>query len=286
MDAEIRVVLAATDFTPTSYVAARRAAEICASRSARMHLMHVFRRSGLGAKAWPSAVGGQDRLTAAAASAHLRRASAHIATEFGIEVETHFALGQFTKQIATRARALDADLLVLGNSKGGLLAEMLGLNAALRVQSHTDLPVRAVSNGDLQRYARLLLPVDLSPEGAHAARRALRFFPGAASVLLHAFDTPYSGMRGTSDIKPEVLRDYEASAIREGLARLQVFAREEALRDALLRVDLGHPALAARMEARLLGADLIVVRPTRHWLTSSVTEHLVADPPCDLLLMP
>ena len=50
----------------------------------------------------------------------------------------------------------------------------------------------------------------------------------------------------------------------------------------------GEPAVAIREYAREVGADVVVVSPGKSWLAravgSSVSEQLLADPPCDVLL--
>ena len=60
-------------------------------------------------------------------------------------------------------------------------------------------------------------------------------------------------------------------------------------RDAVREVRYGHAAAWLRRRALELGADLMVLRPAQSWLArgmaSSVTEHVLNDPPCDALLV-
>jgi nucleotide-binding universal stress UspA family protein len=53
-------------------------------------------------------------------------------------------------------------------------------------------------------------------------------------------------------------------------------------------VRLGPPAVRIREHAREIGADVVVLFPGRSWLAralaGSVTEQVLADPPCDVLL--
>lgn len=269
---EIRSVVAATDFSATATVAVRRAAQLCRAAGWRMHLVHVLSRaSGKASTAVKS----------------LQQAAARVMAEFDLPVETHLGVGSVWREIGAQARAAHADLIVVGNCRKGFLAEILGLNTALRVQRSTDVPLLAVSSPILRPYLSMLLASDLSAEAARAAQQARRFFPDSTLIVLHAFESPYTGMLAMTGASLEVLDGYRHRARLEGMERLRAFARETALGDnALLRVDLGHPALSTRRTASKLGVDVVVLRPTKRWLTSGVTEHLIADPPCDLLLMP
>jgi nucleotide-binding universal stress UspA family protein len=282
----IRVIAAATDFTTTATVALRRAGHLCRANGARMHLIHVMSPAGAKAGSMLNAISGR-RLGASVAISHLRQAAGRIIAEFDVPVDTHLGVGDLSREIGAYARAARADLIVVGNSRKNFLEEVLGLNTALRVQRKTDFPLLAVSSPALRPYTRVLLASDLSAEAARAGQRALRFFPDSMFVVLHAYESPYTGMLAMTGATQDVLEDYRRRARLEGMERLHTFARDASLdKHAILRVDLGHPALSARRQATELGIDLVVLRPTKRWLTSGVTEHLIADPPCDLLLMP
>jgi len=283
----IKVIAAATDFTTTATVALRRAGQLCRANGARVHLINVMSPARAKAGSMLNAISGRGRLSASAAVSHLRQAAARIIAEFDVPVDTHLGVGNVSREIGAHARAVRADLIVVGNSRKNFLEEVLGLNTALRVQRKTDLPLLAVSSPALRPYTRVLLASDLSAEAARAGQQALRFFPDSTFVVLHAFESPYTGMLAMSGATHDVLEDYRRRAKFEGMERLRAFARDASLyNDAILRVDVGHPALSARKQAGELAIDLVVLRPTKRWLTSGVTEHLIADPPCDLLLMP
>lgn len=259
-ESALRVVAAATDFRATATVAVRRAAQLCRASGARLHLVHV------------ASPGGRRQPSAAAAVTRLRQSAARLIAEFNVPVETHLGVGAVASEIALLAQAARADLIVVGNSRKGLVAEILRLNTVLRLRRQTRLPLLAVSDALLRPYRFALLASDLSPESAQAGRRARQLFPDARLVVLHALRPPYAD---------------EGRARLEAMERLRAFARGSLLqKDALLRVDVGHPALCARREAQALTVDLIVLQPTKGWFDTGVTDHLVADPPCDILLMP
>ena len=260
VDSALRVVAAATDFSAAAMVAVRRAAQLCRASGARLHLLHVARP------------GRWRQPSAGAAVTQLRQTAARLIAQFDVPVEPQLGVGSVAAEIGLLAEAAHADLVVLGNSRQGLIAEILRLNTTLRLRRRTRLPLLAVSNPLLRPYGSVLLASDLSVESAHAGRSARRLFPDARLIVLHALRPPYAD---------------ERRARLEAMERLRGFAHGSLLqKDALLRVEVGHPALCARREAQALAVDLIALQPTKGWFDTGVTEHLVADPPCDLLLMP
>ena len=274
-ESALRVVAAATDFGATATVAVRRAAQLCRANGARLHLVHV------------ASPGGRRQPSAAAAVTHLRQTAARLIAEFDVPVETQLSVGSVAGEIALLAQGARADLIVVGNSRKGLVAEILRLNTALRLRRRTRLPLLAVSNPLLRRYGFVLLASDLSAESARAGRRAQQLFPDVRLAVLHALQSPHAGMLGLRGLNADARDAGEGRARLEAMERLRAFARASLLqKDALLRVEVGHPALCARREAQALAVDVIVLQPTKGWFDTGVTEHLVADPPCDLLLMP
>lgn len=249
----LRRIVAATDFTPAAAMATRRAAQLAADAGARFEVLHV-----------PTP------------------ASRIFAPLFG-------AFGGVAGGIAEHAGSVDADLVVLGNRGGSLLADLLRLNTAYRVRSRLGIPVLAVSHPAQGPYSRVLLAADLSPASAHAGRVARRLFPDAELHVLHACETPYEGLLRLADAQPSVIEDYRGRALQDAKRQLKRFAREAGLEQAVLAVRYGHPAAWIRRRALELGADLVVLRPAQSWLArgmaSSVTEQVLNDPPCDALLV-
>ena len=285
-EGEIKVVAAATDFTDAASAALRRAALLCRANGSQLHLIHVMSRTRARTDAVFGALGvHRSRLGTVEAASALRRTAARLAAEFGVRVETHLRVGSASRQIAALAREADADLIVLGNHKRNFLAEVLGINTALRVQHRVDIPLLAISKPAARAYASLLFVSDLSEEAARAGQHALRLFPGTQLTILHATESLHTGTLYVGGASVEVRDEYRRRAQVEAMGRLQAFARDASLSGAL-RVELAPPTVVTQRIARNLGVDLVVLRPTRLWLTSGVAYYLAADPPCDLLLMP
>jgi nucleotide-binding universal stress UspA family protein len=286
----VKVIGAATDFTPVASAAVRRAAQLAKAHGARIALMHVRTPVERMVTRVLDALGANNRPSRGAALSNLRQTAASIITEFGIPVETHMASGGVPQAIAALAQAAQADLVVLGNSKGNFLVDLTRINTAHRLRRRTGIPLLAVSRPAQRPYTRVLLAADLSPETAHAGSVARRLFPGAMLTLLHAFEPAYEGMLAFADVSMDVIEEHRKRAARDAAEHLRLFARDSGLdEDSSLEVRLGHPAACLRKRVRELDADVVVLRPPKSWLaggiTNGITEQLLADPPCDVLLV-
>src|SRR5688500_20120722 len=100
----MKLIVAATDFSPVASAAMRRAAQLAAACGARLALLHVARHRS----AWER-LGG-----AVPPSAALHREAARLRAEYRIPVKAHLAKGAAHQEIDGFARASGADLVVLG----------------------------------------------------------------------------------------------------------------------------------------------------------------------------
>lgn len=286
----LQVVVAATDFTPAANAAARRAAQLAQACGARLALLHVVTPASRMVAPLLDVLGMGDRPGAAAAISRLRQGAARLVSELGLPVDTHLASGSAAGAIAAHAQAAQADLVVLGNPRGSFLVDLLRVNTAQQVRQRMSIPVLAVSRPPERPYARVLLACDLSPEAAHAGRVARRLFRGAILHVLHVCQPVYEGVLSFAGVSDDVVKEYRLRALSEATQQLLLFARDAALgEDAILEVRLGHPAARICERARELDADVVVLRPAGSWLArgmaNSVTEQVLADAPCDALLV-
>lgn len=263
-----RLIVAATDFTPAAAAAARRAAELAASSESRLALLHA---------------GGED------ARERLRLGASRLALATGMPVEARLAVGPAPAAIAADAKAAGADLIVVGNRQSGFLRELLMLNTASRVLWRVGIPVLAVSQPADRRYRRVLLATDLSEASAQAGRAALRLFPDASLHVLHVSEALYEGSLYLAGVDQRVIATYRRRALLLAERELELFLRESLPgTEVRTRVLLGPRAAGIREHAVDIGADVLVLSPGRSWLAramaSSVSERLLAAPPCDVLL--
>jgi universal stress protein E len=266
----MKLIVAAIDFSPVSSAAVRRAAQLAAASGARLALLHVARhRSPLAA---------------------LNREAARIRAEHRIAVEAHLAQGAAHKEIVAFAEASGADLVVLGLRRG-FLQDLLGSATAQRIRHRLAVPVLAVTREPRGPYRRILAATDLSPASAKGARMALRMFPDASMRLLHVCGPVFGGKLSMAGVSERGREEYRRRAATQAMVSLGAFARRMALGRASPEVRLGSADMVLRERAEQVGADLLVLAPSRKsWLERLIffgtTDAMLSHAEHDVLITP
>ena len=236
--------------------------------SGLVHVPPVLREAGL-----------RDR--EAAVAAQLERAGV---AETGWPVEV--VGGDPARLIATRARAADARLIVLGRTR---LAPVSwhGAELARRLLRLTDVPVLVVSPGSSRLPRRVVLALDFTPYSIYAGQIALSI--AAPDVLLHLVHVRPEPMPLGADAE-DWARDYDR-ALQDEFARARAQLGGENGRQYECLTLAGDPATAITQFATAVAADLVVSashgRGTVDRLfLGSVAAGLLHAAPCSVLCIP
>jgi nucleotide-binding universal stress UspA family protein len=288
---DLKMILAATDFSRSATIAVRRAVEIALATGARLELMHVAPPKSVTTR-WTTIRGalGFDSLDMREDSLErLRQAAERITAQHALPVETHLAEGKAHVEIAARAAAITADMVVVGAHGEHLVLDVLIGTTAQRVQRLATVPVLLVRQAPFNRYERVLFATDFSPASAAAAQATVRFFPEASLHVLHAFDALFESRLALDDA---AIEDYRRQTGDEASRELESFVSEAGLegRIASLRVRHGYAPTRIKERAAELDADLIVLGTQgKSWLAigflGSVSEHVAAESSSDILLV-
>lgn len=261
----MKPVLVAADLSPRGAAVQRRGAALARATGASLELFHVLGRYA-----------GEPAERSAAARLHL--AAANLRDDFGIAVWVSLARGRVAACVAERARGVDARMVVMGAGRASGWRRLLQASRAHAVQRAVRSPVLAVATGGASAHRRVLFASDLSGEDAATLRAVRRDWPLASMLLLHVQSWPVSA-------------DHRDAAEAQAWLALRRFAVQHDLERAIsLEAALGDVARVLRLRAREFGADLLVLSPERSRLKAllgaSVTQSVLGDPPCDVLLAP
>ncbi|MDK9724971.1 MAG: universal stress protein [Sterolibacteriaceae bacterium MAG5] len=283
-------ILAATDFSPSARDALARAAGLAAEHGAALTLLHVI--SGPSLDAFKELLAGSNDEPAGEAARLLEEAAAELAAVAGRQAATRVRVGGVHDELAAAAER--ADLLVIGDRGLHPMRDMIIGTTAERLLGSCRKPVLVVKRGAAAPYRKVLVPVDFSACSHAAFKAALGLAPRADLHVCHAFGLPSAGKFWLADVPEAALRRYEAVAGRAAEERLAVLAAEADSRDRercrLLAV-AGDPSMVVIAEAEKREADLIVIgrhgeSALRDFLLGSVTRHVLANAPCDVLVVP
>jgi len=289
----IRSVVAATDFSPASDAAVRRAVQLAGAHGAALCLLHAFDGG-----AWHDLKGVFDakRLTAdpppeVRVQQRLADLAASLAAQTGLEVGVQFGLGPPAKVIEAYVGAHGGSIVVIG-SRAEPTVSGLG-STALKVVRRPSCPVLIVRVAEDGPYDTVLSAVDLREGSVRAASLAVALFPAAHHHLLYALDAA-SGSAGWGGLDAEPLRVLQQSLhaqaehdLQQLAQRLSAAARHPPV--AVVADDV--PARAILVGAANLGADCVVVghhgqgTATDSYL-GSMAQHVIYAALSDVLVVP
>jgi len=259
-------VLAAVSLSPGSPIVQSRAAAVARAAGAPLQLVHVLRPFD-GEKARRSAL------------ARLHLAAARLREETGLPVGVSLGRGSVARAITARAAALRARVIVMGAGR-----------STGRVQRRVGVPVLAVRGGQHASYRRVLVAAELSPHDEHAMAYVRRAFPEARLAIVHVFQWAIVRPLRSWFFDDELLSLYRSRAIAEAAAAARRFADRNGVADVALESRRADVPAALRLHGGDFRAELLVLSPEKSWLKTAlgagVTRRVLADPPCDVLLVP
>jgi len=189
-------------------------------------------------------------------------------------------------EIIRAAHDRAADLIVLGaHRKRGQPDLVLG-TTLVRVMRSAPCPVLTVIRPANQDWQEILVPIDFSLASRNTLREVLRRFPDARLTLLHAWDIPGERELG-SDSDYARWRDHEVERLRRQLEREtdQLMTEFDSVPEVELVLEQGDTLEVLLTRLRRQPPDLLALS-SRGQLgrPSPITEALLAEPHCDIML--
>jgi nucleotide-binding universal stress UspA family protein len=184
-----------------------------------------------------------------------------------------------------------ADLLVIGQRRRSVLAEMVLGSTAQRLVESSRQPVLVVKNVPRWGYRRALVPIDFTPASEAAALVAANLASDIDLQVFHAFDSTGETVMREADVSEPVIREY---LLREEVA-LTARMRRSMTRLGLdsdklsFAVGRGSPVKATLRQAQSLNADVLVATKQRrgrfYSLVLGSINSLLARSRCDMLIV-
>lgn len=286
----IRSVVAATDFSPASDAAVRRAVQLAQTHGTALCLLHAFDASAEGGP--KGAANAQQETAALPRDIQMQQRLAEFATSLaaqtGIDVTVHFAPGPPARVIKAYVGSHDGGLVVIG-SRAEPTQSGLG-STALTVVRRPACPILIVRVAKDKPYATVLSAVDLREGSLRAASLAVALFPAARHHLLYALDED-SDSDSWSELEaeqsPASMYSQAEHELQQMAQRLSAAARHKVV--AVVADDV--PARAILVGAANLGADCVVVghhglgTATDSYL-GSMAQHVIYAALSDVLVVP
>lgn len=288
-----RSVLVPVDLTPLSDRVLGRVALLPLANDARLQLLHVVPRQ-LPPREQRSAE--RDAKSALAGEAkHLAKSLPRT-----VRIETVVQVGAAAADIAERASAMSAELIVMGRGGGRALRDVFLGSTAERVIRRGQLPVLAVRIPARAAYSRPTLALDLDPTAHEVLSLMFRVIPPPRPPLtvIHAFDSPYEMLTYPSLTEDEAEErrgeiQQRASLQLEGLLAEALTKARVSQKDAPWRTHVRHgsPRLVIAKAVKKGETDLLALG-TRgysglaHAFLGTVAGDVLREVACDVLVVP
>ncbi|MBW6393086.1 MULTISPECIES: universal stress protein [Halomonadaceae] len=189
-------------------------------------------------------------------------------------------------EIIREAHDREVDMIVLGSHRKRGQPDLVAGTTLARVLRSAPCPVLSVSQPANRDWQEILVPVDFSLASRNTLRAALKRFPEARLTLLHAWDIPGERELG-SDSDYARWRDREVERLRCQIEREtdQLMGELDSVPEVELVLEQGEPLEVLLTQLRRQQPDLLALS-SRGQLgrQSPVTEALLAEPHCDIML--
>lgn len=288
-----RLIVAATDLSPSADRAVEQAARFAAKWGATLCLLHVFNdgiwatiKSLYEAEHWAA----QEPILAA--RDRLSRQARELGARHGIAVSAETRTGRAAPSIAAFVREQQAQLLVVGQHGEDWIGETLIGGTALKVLEQTSIPVLLMRRAADADYSIILTATDFSDNARRAARCAIDLFPDARHYLLHAYSVAFEGRMRLAGASNEDIDRYREEELVRAMARMdEQIAAVGAGRRIERLLTHGSPMAALLEHSGQAQADLIAIGKhggpaLEERLLGSVTQNVLYHAGCDVLLVP
>ncbi len=285
-------ILAATDLSAPSRLAADRAARLAHETGATLHLLHVLPGGALQElRQWLGAGHAAENQLQEDARRELHELAARLQTMRHAAVSPEAASGPVLDEIGRHAERLDAQLLVLGARGAGYLRRLMVGTTAERLLRRTTRPVLVVRQTPHEPYRQALVALDFSPWSAPSLSAARHVAPHAHLVLMSAFQIPFEDKLRFAGVDDRTIGEYRQQARLDAAARLDAFAQDSGLKPGQWTpcVVEGEASLRIVEQAQEHECDLVVLgkhgqSAAEDLLLGSVTKHVLAEGSTDLLV--
>ena len=189
-------------------------------------------------------------------------------------------------EIIREAHEREADMIILGAHRKRGQPDLVTGTTLARVLRGAPCPVLSVSHPATQPWQDILVPVDFSLTCRRTLRETLKRFPESRLTLLHAWNIPGERELGSSSDYAR-WRDREVATLRRHLEQEteQLMGELERVPEVELELEQGDPLEVLMTRLRRQPPQLLALGSRgqlgRH---SQITERLLAEPHCDIML--
>lgn len=289
---KLKHILVGTDLSPRADMALARAAELSRQHGARLSALHVLPEPLPNRSFADLFLQNPGSVEAELVLDARRRLEQQLITTGATECTAVVQTGTPLTTIVQSGRDQSADLIVLGAHGGHYVSTMVLGTTAERVVRKGDRPVLIVKRDSTAPYSTVLIATDFSEHSERALELATLVAPDAEWHLAHVHDAWYLERLNASGISDHAMQELQGALQAEARTQTDRMVQRLGLpADRVhLHVRLGYPGTEVPRLAEKLGAELVSVgarglTPASQILLGSVSEHVMREADCDVLVV-
>ncbi|MFT5489595.1 MAG: nucleotide-binding universal stress UspA family protein [Paracoccaceae bacterium] len=279
----MKKIMMATDLSARSDRALERAVSLARVHGAELEIAHVV----------------DEDLPDTLATAQILAAKTAIEAEVDrldsaneLRVSIHVVLGRPYSDILDLADQTNAEIIVLGVHRIDPVKDMFRGTTVERIIRAGELPVLLVRDRVAGPYGHAVVGVDFSVYSRRAVEFGLRFMPGGAFHLVHAYDVPFKGFLHGAGTRREVNKQHQDQfdrMIKEEMAAfLAGISGTPPKLERIMEEGVARAVISRQVER--LKPELLVIGThgrtgVAHAFLGSVAEDILKTPPCDVLVV-
>lgn len=204
------------------------------------------------------------------------------------DISVHVETGAPDQVVLLASRKADAGLIVTGVARDEPFARIFLGDTVERLIRRSTIPILIVRDRAFEPYRTMVVATDFSASSRVALENAVRFFPDAGISLFHAYDVPFAGYLGRSEVERQ-FADFGNDAADKFLAEAGLSAA--AAQKVARMIEHGVPEALLRDYAENSRRHLTVVGThgggvLYDALIGSTARKIIDAVPGDVLLVP
>jgi len=212
-----------------------------------------------------------------------------IDTDPAITVQVVLLRGNPALVLGDYACSIGAAAIIVAAHREGILRGLAFGSTALRILRHSPCPVLVARDSSVSEYQTAVAAVDIDPASQRVLATTRDLLPQTALSLLHVYRLREEGqlrLRGLSEHDLAPVREQVRAEAERGMASLQATVP-------LASINLAYGLAGSEILSFILSqrSDILVISQhrgpqTEERVLGSVTQFLLYNCPCDLLLVP
>jgi len=206
------IALVTVDFSKSSFVVLEKAISFVKSIDGEVHVVHVIEESFFSSKHSFDSI--------------QESGFAKLKKDFDTidKSNYHCARGKIKVEVGSVAKAIDADVIIIGNSgETNFLSELIMGSHTKEIVKESKAPVLVIKNNHELAYKDILVLSDLSDNSKNAITKVANIFPTSNIKLINLYYLPIDNRINTYGFNEDDVLEYKASIEKNSKDKAESF---------------------------------------------------------------